>query len=105
MRSQKKIDLVVAEMRARVNKLKLESKTSSYERTQMGLLATRLSENLPYGDDENVARLEWLLIFLEGDVDWKEKYEEVFGKKLAEPKVTIPKKTMKSRFRTRSEMA
>ncbi len=105
MRSQKKIDLVVAEMRARVNKLKLESEISSYERTQMGLLATRLSENLPYGDDENVARLEWLLIFREGDVDWKKKYEEVFGKKLAEPKVAIPKKTMKSRFQTRSEMA
>lgn len=105
MQSQNKIDLVAAEMRARVNKLKLESTISSYERTQMGLLATRLSENLPYGDDSEIARLEWMLIFLEGDFDWKNKYKEVFGSALKEPKKKQDMKFPKPRFETRSEMA
>lgn len=105
MPASSKIDLVVAEMRARVNKLRLESDISSYERNQMGLLAARLSENLPYGENQDVARLEWLLIFMEGDVDWKAKYEEVFGKKLSKPPARSSEKPMKSRFQARSEMA
>lgn len=105
MSASKKIDLVVAEMRARVNKLRLESDISSYERNQMGLLATRLSENLPYGENQDVARLEWLLIFMEGDVDWKDKYEEVFGQKLPKPPVRSLEKPMTSRYWARSEMA
>lgn len=105
MPASNKIDLVVAEMRARVNKLRLESEMSSYERNQMGLLATRLSENLPYGDNQDIARLEWMLIFLEGDVDWKKKYQEVFGKKLSKPSSPGLNVKTPNRFRTRSEMA
>ena len=106
MRKKSKVDLVVVEMRSTVNKLKMKSKLSSYERTQMGLLATRLSENLGREDDPEVARLEWMLIFLEGDVEWKAKYKEVFKRDLKVPVMPeTPKKTPKARFRTRSETA
>jgi len=70
------IDMLAERMRVRVNKA----------------LALRSDEK-----DKASVRLEYLLCFLEGDIDWKKRYKEVFG--LEPPKerrsVSIPEDVLR----------
>ena len=94
------IDMLAERMRLRVNKAFLGSKISTVDRNSINQLAGTLA--LQTGEkDKASARLEYLLCFLEGDIDWKKRYKEVFG--LEPPKkktyVEIPE-SLRQRSRT-----
>lgn len=80
------IDLVNDAIRLRVAKLTRTGKFSAVERSSMHKLAGFLSEKMD-DEDPEMARLEYLLAFMEGDIDWKARYKEVFN---AEPPTSMP---------------
>lgn len=90
------IDMLAERMRVRVNQGFLNSNLSSVDRNSINHLAGTLA--LQSGEkDKASARLEYLLCFLDGDIDWKKRYKEVFG--LEPPKerrsASIPESVLK----------
>ena len=97
-----KIDLVLEAIQDEVNRLRAESDLSAADRSAMSELASDLCAG---EDDFEVARLEWLLLFLSGDVDWRKKFKEIFGRDPVEKPVSLSRsKFPKSKFRTVGEM-
>jgi len=65
-------------MRVEVMRLLRESGLKAVEKNALNQLAGTLA--LESGEDDKAsARLEYLMIFLEGDIDWRKRYKEVFG--------------------------
>lgn len=92
------IDMLAERMRLRVNQNLLRSDLSSVDRNSMNQLAGTLALRSEEKDKASV-RLEYLLCFLEGDIDWKKRYKEVFG---LEPPKERSKATIPKRVRNRS---
>ena len=90
------IDMLAERMRVRVNRALLDSNLSSVDRNSVNQLAGTLALRSDEKDKASV-RLEYLLCFLEGDLDWKKRYKEVFG--LEPPKerrsVSIPEDVLR----------
>jgi hypothetical protein len=90
------IDMLAERMRVRVNKALLNSNFSSVDRNSVNQLAGTLALRSDEKDKASV-RLEYLLCFLEGDIEWKKRYKEVFG--LEPPKerrsVSIPEDVLR----------
>lgn len=90
------IDMLAERMRVRVNQGFLKSNLSSVDRNSVNHLAGTLALQSDEKDKAS-ARLEYLLCFLDGDIDWKKRYKEVFG--LEPPKerrsVIIPESVRK----------
>lgn len=72
------IDMLAERMRVRVNEGLMRSELSSIDRNSINQLAGTLALRSDEKDKASV-RLEYLLCFLEGDIDWKKRYKEVFG--------------------------
>jgi hypothetical protein len=65
-------------MRMRVMHLFQEKNLPAVEKNAINQLAGTLA--LESGEDDKAsARLEYLLCFLEGEIDWRKRYKEVFG--------------------------
>jgi hypothetical protein len=97
-----KIDLVLEAIRDEVNRLRAKSDLSSVDRSSMSELAAALSAG---EDDFEVARLEWLLLFLSGDVDWRKQFKKTFGREPAKKSVSLSRSDFpKPKFRTLREM-
>lgn len=94
------IDMLAERMRVRVNEGLLRSDLSSVDRNSINQLAGTLALRSDEKDKASV-RLEYLLCFLEGDIDWKKRYKEVFG--LEPPKessaVNIPAQLLRPKRR------
>jgi hypothetical protein len=97
-----KIDLVLEAIRDEVNRLRAESDLSAADRSAMSELAAALSAG---DDDFEVARLEWLLLFLTGDVDWRKQFKKTFGREPVKEPVSLSRSDFpKPKFRTIREM-
>jgi len=97
-----KVDLVLEAIRDEVNRLRAGSDLSAVERSAMSELAAALCAG---EDDFEVARLEWLLLFLSGDVDWRKQFKKTFGREPVKKPVSLKRSDFpKPRFRTLREM-